>query len=618
MYKKNILKGYYFLLFTTTIFVLQFLGYIFRSQILGIMDVGGWAFYITSCISHASCIALPSFLVYVLLCAIRIPRLAAVLNIAINILLSALLLVNEQVYQLYRFHINGFVLNMVTGPAAGEIFTFDAMLYMKYIGFFAVILLIYLGGWWWCSGGYDRISVTHRVNRCRTVILWSVFIMIGSTLFAHIYHIFASFYEKQSVTVCERLLPYYFPTTSYRLMTERLGFDAPVHMDTSLGNADGEMIYPVNPLDIAQKDSARSNILILLLDSWNPRAFTSECMPQTYAYAQQNWNFTNHVSCSNGTRSSVFGLWFGISSYYWKVAEANHITPAILDAARAKGYVFHNYPSATQQDPPFVRVLFAKEKNVRIDTKAASVYDGDSIVVSDFIKDIKKRKADDAPFISFIFLDLPHSFYVREDMFHFQPSWRFADYSRLSNDLAPTEFWNLYRNTCYEADHILGDLYKALDETGFSENTYVVVTGDHSQEFNENKKNYWGHNGNFSNAQIKVPLILHVPGREPREFNHRTTHYDITPTLMRRVLGVKNPYEDYSMGFDLTDKRSRDWHVVGSELNYGFILEGDTILEKTPEGGLNIYDPNMNILSDYHFDANAFTRAVGRLNHFMK
>ena len=32
---------------------------------------------------------------------------------------------------------------------------------------------------------------------------------------------------------------------------------------------------------------------------------------------------------------------------------------------------------------------------------------------------------------------------------HFQPAWAFADYTKLNNDMDPTPFWNLYRNTCY-------------------------------------------------------------------------------------------------------------------------------------------------------------------------
>lgn len=597
--------GYIMMLFCTCIFVLQFLLYIFHSQILDVMDFGGWAFYITSCISHAACLALLPFIIFSILYLVKLRRAGIIILIALNVLMSFAIHINEQVYQLYRFHINGFVINMITGPAAGEIFNFDTMLYVKYGLYSLLIFAIYAVGWWLC-----------RRNTPRPTISISLCILIGSTLFAHLYHIYAAFIEKPSVIMSERLLPYYFPTTSYGLMTKAFGLKAPVHANTDIGTGNGDMVYPLRPLKTEAGD--RPNVLFIFLDSWNKRSLTQECMPNVYRYAQENWWFQNHVSCSNGTRSSIFGLFFGISSYYWNIAESNHITPVILDVARQEGYKFHNYPSASQMDPPFGRVLFAKEKGVRIDTPGKNAYDRDIQITNDFISDLKKRKKGDAPFFSFLFYDLPHSFEYIKDKVVFLPSWEYADFSILNNDTDTEGLWNLYRNTCHIDDELIGEVFAALKECGYDENTLIVISGDHGQELNENKKNYWCHNGNFSQWQIGIPLIVHIPGSQPAVYKHRTTHYDIVPTVMRRAFGVTNPESDYSMGHQLTDTQSREWHVVGSELNYAFIIAGDTILEKTAEGSLDVYDAKMNMVSGYHIDATAFKKATDRLNAFIK
>ena len=58
--------------------------------------------------------------------------------------------------------------------------------------------------------------------------------------------------------------------------------------------------------------------------------------------------------------------------------------------------------------------------------------------------------------------------------------------------------------------------------------------------------------------------------------------------------------------------------MVGSELNYAFIVEGDTILEKSAEGGLLVYDKKMNLVPDYNINVKAFNTAIERLNKFMK
>ena len=284
---------------------------------------------------------------------------------------------------------------------------------------------------------------------------------------------------------------------------------------------------------------------------------------------------------------SVFGIYFSVPAYYWDLFESSKVNPVFIDTMLESGYTCQVYPGATLVGPPFFRVVFRKIPNLNISTPGNTAWDRDRAITDNFIRDLPKYVASGKPFFSMVFYDLPHSFEITPEQLRFQPSWTFADYTKLNNDLDPTGFFNLYRNTCYETDKMLGDILAALDREGCAGNTVVIVTGDHAQEFNENRKNYWSHGGNFSRWQIQVPLIVHVPGAEGGIVRtHRTTHYDIVPTLMQTFLGVKNPIDDYSAGHLLTDTVSRDWHVVGSELNYGFIVEGDTILEKTPSGGL--------------------------------
>lgn len=612
---QEIKQAFYCYLSATLIYAIQFLIYLLSSQVLTLMDFGGWIFYVTSCVSHAACIALIPFVLHCLFILIRTPKVGTVISCILASLICLVLVINGQVYQLYRFHINGFVLNMITGPAASEIFNFDLILYLKVVFLLLLIGTLFAGCWWFCTCRASHIALFAG----KKVVSASLSVILLCTVFAHVYHIFASFYEKQSVVMSGKVLPYYFPTTSYRFLTETLHLDPPTHVNTDLSTGNTNMVYPLHPLETTQTDSVFPNIVIILVDSWNSRALTEECMPNTYQYAMDNSWFQNHVSCSNGTKSSVFGFWYGVSSYYWDMAESGHIAPVLLDMARQKGYKFYNYPSASQMDPPFGRVIFGKEGDIRIDTPGNSTLERDTQVTEDFIADFCQEQRLHEPFISFLFYDLPHSYQLPEEKTTtFTPSWKYADYTKLNNDIDPTPFWNLYRNTCYETDLLLGRVYDALEQSGLSDNTIVIVSGDHSQEFNENKKNYWGHNGNFSMAQIQVPLILHVPNRDAGIFTHRTTHYDVSPTLMQLAMGVTNPTSDYSMGYPLTDTQPRSWHIVGSDLNYGFIIEGDSILEKTAEGSLNVYDNHMNLVSGYQINAKAFNKAVLNLNRFLK
>lgn len=538
-------QGFLFYAFSTILIAIQFSFYIVGSPILDYMDFEGWVFFAASCVSHASQFALVPYLLGFLVLLCRFPKTARVVQIVGVVLLCVLNYLNSQVYAIYHFHINGFVLSMVFGEGAGEIFNFDALLYLKEAGLFAIVAAIVVGVWY----------LSHRVWLLRKkAYVWLVAgIFVGCTLYAHLWHIYAAFYQHQSVMKSATLLPYYFPTTS--------------------------------------------NGLLLKWGCKQPRG----------------------VGQTNGTRSGVFSLFFGLSCYYWESFEPARVQPLLIRRLQALGYDIQTYPSATWADPPFGRVIFGGVPGIHTETKGNTALERDTRVANMFIADMEGRKDKKKPFFSFLFFDLPHSFELPADKNkHFQPAWAFADYTKLNNDMDPTPFWNLYRNTCYQDDLLLGKVFEALKKQGLMDNTIVVLTGDHSQEFNENHRNYWGHNSNFSVHQIGVPMIWHVPGQQAHKYTHRTTHYDMVPTLMKEYLGVKNPTDDYSMGRLMTDKTPRLWHVVGSNLNYAFIIGKDSILEKTAQGSLDVYDAKMNPVKNYVLPAKQFDKAMKQLNRFFK
>ncbi len=615
--RKNALKAGTLLFgLSTLLFSIQFMLYIKGSNILPIMDFGGWAFFLTSCLSHAACVALIPFVLFLPFALFRQCKIGLSVMSFLIALCSILIFLNMQVYDIYRFHINGFVLNMVFGEGAGDIFTFDTMLYVKE----GTLLLLFVA--LSAALGFTTYRLYRNVRKWVYTMIFSV--AIGCTLFAHVYHIYASFMQKSSVIKSSVLLPYYFPTTSYSTMV-KMGFVPPVNNLSQMSEMTSKQEDVVYPRQTLACDSTvrKPNIVMILLDSWNKRSLTPECMPITYQYAQNNQWYDNHFGCSNGTRSSIFGLFFSVPSIYWDSFEAGNLSPVFIDELQRQGYSCQVYPSASLMSPPFFRVVFQNIPDLNIVTEGANVLECDTRLTDNFISDMRKNKAEGKPFFSLLFYDLPHSFSLpQERLNRFEPTWQYADYTVLDNDADPTPFFNLYRHCCYEDDILVGRVLDALKEEGLADNTIVVITGDHGQEFNENKKNFWGHNGNFSQWQIAVPLIVGMPESidsvGPKRYTHRTTHYDIIPTLMNKGLGVRNDISDYSAGHLLDDTVSRNWHLVGSELNYAFIVEGDTILEKTAQGTLDVYDPQMNPVENYNVNPREFNEAIKRMNMFYK
>lgn len=607
-------KGFLYYLMATLLMATLLMSYMIGSTAVQVMDLTGWLFFFLSCVTHAATLMLAVWLVAFLPWALlRQDRLAATLLTTLTGVLGMLLFVNMQVYKIYKFHINGMVLSLLTGEGAGDIFQFDTKLLLQE-GALLLLIAAACAALWWAAGRLCR----HLSRRC---VKAAIGLLAASALVANGIHTYGAFVQKTSVLQSAKLIPYYFPLTATRFMMS-LGIDPAVPTIDGDMRSKGVLQYPVNELvRTAPADTLRQpvNIVLLLIDSWNRRSLTPETMPNTYRFATENEWFANHVSSSNGTRFSVFSIFTGLPSYYWSAFEASHTSPALVDELLRQGYDFRAYPSATLQSPPFNRLLFQRVPNLRTKTEGQTVLERDQRIARDFCADLPQLKDSGRPFFSFVFFDLPHSNELPKDSLNrFRPTWEYANYAALSNEADPTPFWNLYRHCCYQTDRLVGQILQQLQALGLMDNTVVMITGDHGQEFNENRKNYWGHAGNFSVWQIGVPFIVHRPGMPPRKYQHRTTHYDISATLMHDYLGIQNPTADYSDGHLLTDPQPRLWHFVGDDLLNAFIVEGDTILLKQGGGWMEVTDARLNPVSGYRVNGRQMNQAFIKLNRFYR
>ncbi|QQR94399.1 MAG: sulfatase-like hydrolase/transferase [Bacteroidota bacterium] len=93
------------------------------------------------------------------------------------------------------------------------------------------------------------------------------------------------------------------------------------------------------------------------------------------------------------------------------------------------------------------------------------------------------------PFFGFLFYDSPHNYNLPYWLPHpFKPYWENVDHTVLNNDFDPVPFYNSYKNTVWFCDSLIQQVLSKLEEKNLLENTIVVITSDHGQEFNENKK----------------------------------------------------------------------------------------------------------------------------------
>lgn len=589
-----------------------FISYIAGSAVAQAMDMQGWCFYITATVSWAAVFALVPYLLSTLLYAVtKSARASSLLHVILTVMLMAYFIVNGIVYSQYRFHINGFVLDMLFSEGAGDIFQFNASIYIKlFVAFLFVIL----------AAAAIRRACSLVVERWNYVAaLPASLLLVAALLFSNGLHAYAAVVKTASVIRSAPIVPYYFPLTANRFL-HKIGVVSQETLTTAGLGSDGALglNYPASEL-IVQPDTASKNIVMVVIDSWNSRSWGPEVFPNIWNFSLRSTFYADHLSSSNGTTGSTFGMFFGLPSYFRSDVEAAGTQPLLVEQMLAGGYDVKAFSSATLVYPPFARLLFANVPNLRIESKGKTVYDRDCEITDEFISYIESNDGR-RPFYSLLFYDLAHSYELPADkVTRFTPSWEFANYLALNNDIDPTPFWNLYRNCLFQIDSLVGRVIDCLEEKKLLDNTVVLITGDHGQEFNENKKNYWGHNSNYSPVQLRVPLLYFDASRAAATRRHRTTHYDIAPTLLKSVLGVQNDVSDLGVGHLLEDSCVRDWHMVGNKDNYAFIREKDNfIIEKKISGHIEVYDSLMNIRDDYKVNARELNDAILELNKLYK
>ena len=87
-------------------------------------------------------------------------------------------------------------------------------------------------------------------------------------------------------------------------------------------------------------------------------------------------------------------------------------------------------------------------------------------------------------------------------------------------------------------DHHFGRFLERLESLGVAEDTLVVITSDHGEEFDDHGS--WGHGHSIFQELIGVPLMFHMPGRLPggRRIEHTVSTMNIPQTVLD-IAGVE-------------------------------------------------------------------------------
>jgi arylsulfatase A-like enzyme len=79
-------------------------------------------------------------------------------------------------------------------------------------------------------------------------------------------------------------------------------------------------------------------------------------------------------------------------------------------------------------------------------------------------------------------------------------------------------------------DESLGALRTAIDRLGIAERTVLIVSSDHGEAFGEHDTTR--HRSTLYDELLRVPLLIHAPGIEPRKIETAVSLIDLGPTIL--------------------------------------------------------------------------------------
>lgn len=319
--------------------------------------------------------------------------------------------------------------------------------------------------------------------------------------------------------------------------------------------------------------TAPRNVVVIVLDSWRRDMFTPTLTPNITGFSEGARVFEDHLSGGNGTRYGLFTMLYGLHGSYWFPTLEARRSPVLVDALLGANYDVRVLSSASMSFPelrdtawvnvPESAILDTFDEGLvswQKDERLAAAFD-------DWLA-VRERSGAERPFFTFMLIDAPHQPYHNPGGPH-APVVGELDYIELGRTTEGPELsglqrrvLNQYKNSVAHADGTVGRILDSLRARGALEDTYVIITGDHGEEFFE--CGFWGHTSSFSPEQVEVPFLIAGPGIEPGVESRPTSHLDVSPTLLELLGSDPALRGEYCFGENLFDPPAeRDRVVAG-------------------------------------------------------
>ncbi|USD39156.1 MULTISPECIES: DUF3413 domain-containing protein [Ferrimonas] len=475
------------------------------------------------------------------------------------------------VFDHYRLHLNPFVFDISFSDLPQLIST--PWLLILPAAMLAIQLLVANGLW-------KRIERLNRRNWGGKIAT----VMLSAFLGGHLIHIWADANVYQPITKMDEMLPLHYPATARSFMASRGIVDEETLAErTSTARPTSQLNYPVKPMQCQASDSP--DVVIIAIDALRQDLVNEQTMPYLSQWSQGSHVFSHHYSGSNDADQGLRSLFYGLLPAYEDSLQADQHQPILTSVLAQQGYRLNVVGTTVSASEPKMAVMF---KGMTLHPEAAfdSAADRD---INSTQQALQLMQNGHSPSFTLIQYHSP-SVYSTPVGFVGLPTVK----PQMAINEAQAVLFNQYRSSIHFLDGQLKQLLSQLDS-----DTVVIITGTDGQEFTSLDNRL---SRNFSDATLRVPMIIRWPGESGRTINYRSSHYGVAPTLLTLLGGCTNNTREYSSGDTLYSPSDTDFLVVGNKRYFAIKTDSTTTVIDN-RGDYRVYNRQNRRVRDAKLDA---------------
>lgn len=279
--------------------------------------------------------------------------------------------------------------------------------------------------------------------------------------------------------------------------------------------------------ELPDSQKKRFNVLLLVVDSLRPDhlsayGYNKKTSPYMDELAKEAWLFTRAYSQSSTTALSMPSMLSGRrpSTMQWKggypeTVESERMLPELLSQ--------EGYDTTLAINRYVVRHLKGLQRDFQqvVSVPEGSDWKSGEYIISNVISAVEDSKRSGRPFFVMAHFDDVHHPY-RAHLGRSVPNFPSSQRNIPAYDRCIAHF-----------DNMLRFLTSYLQQAGVWDDTILIFTADHGEEFRE-------HGGAIHSLtcyveSVHVPLILRIPGFEPKRISSRVALTDLVPTLIEAM-----------------------------------------------------------------------------------